>query len=96
MLIAAIIMIAVGVVLLRAIARGGNTPVRPGPEETIAIGGAPILGRPDAPVVLVEFSDFECPVCARFSRVVIPALKRDYIGLYRSRLDTSQLDGLHL
>jgi protein-disulfide isomerase len=38
-----------------------------------------ILGDPNAPITIVEFSDFECPFCARFSEDVLPALKENYI-----------------
>lgn len=33
----------------------------------IQIGESPTLGNPDAPVRVVEFSDFECPFCSRFA-----------------------------
>lgn len=36
-------------------------------------------GRPDAPVVVVNFSDFGCPYCARFARETYPALEREFV-----------------
>ncbi|GAA3968760.1 hypothetical protein GCM10022384_20090 [Streptomyces marokkonensis] len=37
------------------------------------------LGKPDAPVVLIEYSDFQCPFCGRFARETKPELLRDYV-----------------
>ncbi|MFH9819957.1 DsbA family protein [Streptomyces sp. NPDC017230] len=37
------------------------------------------LGRRDAPVVLLEYSDFQCPFCGRFARETKPELLREYV-----------------
>ena len=44
-----------------------------------SIAGAPTLGRADAPVTIIEFSDFECPFCQRYSKNTLPEIKREYI-----------------
>jgi protein-disulfide isomerase len=39
----------------------------------------PFLGSPDAPVVIVEFSDFQCPFCGRLYQNALPQIKEQYI-----------------
>ncbi len=62
-----------------------------------SVAGAPTLGQADAPVTLVEFSDYQCPFCGRFFAVTLPALKRDYIdtGKLRYVFRDFPLDQLH-
>lgn len=38
-----------------------------------------VLGKSDAPLTMVEFTDFECPFCKRFHETTFPALKKSYI-----------------
>ncbi len=39
----------------------------------------PTLGKKDAPIVMLEFSDFQCPFCGKFFRDTFPKIKKDYI-----------------
>lgn len=49
-------------------------PARPDPSERYEVSteGSPARGPEDAPVEIVEFSDFQCPFCSR----VTPTLKQ--------------------
>jgi protein-disulfide isomerase len=44
---------------------------------TVPIGDSPVLGRADAPVTVVIFSDFECPFCSRANES-LEALREKY------------------
>lgn len=46
-------------------ARQGPPPEDYNTVHKIATDNAPILGNPNAPITLVEYSDFQCPYCAR-------------------------------
>jgi protein-disulfide isomerase len=53
-------------------------PTPPLPAE-LTIEGMPSEGRADARVVVVEFSDFQCPFCARHARETQPEIRREYV-----------------
>ena len=38
-----------------------------------------IKGDPDAPVTIVEFSDFQCPFCGKWFLQTYPQIKKEYI-----------------
>ena len=52
---------------------------------TVSINGRPTLGKADAPVTIIEFSDYQCPYCQRFATTVFPKLKEDYIDTGKVR-----------
>jgi protein-disulfide isomerase len=39
-----------------------------------------LLGRPDAPVQVLEFADFECPACGNFAMISEPDIRRRVIA----------------
>lgn len=38
-----------------------------------------VLGRPDAPVTIVEYADYQCPYCARWATDTFPAIVDEYV-----------------
>lgn len=54
------------------------------------------LGSRNAPVTIVEYTDLQCPYCARFSEQTLPALRKDFIDTGRVRLVSRDLPlGFH-
>lgn len=45
-----------------------------------------IKGDPNAPVTMIEFSDFQCPYCAGFYRNTLPQIEEKYIAAGKVKL----------
>lgn len=75
-------------VLVAAVA--GALPLAARAQTGVAPGHT--LGRPDAPVTVVEYVDFGCSACARFAREAWPALRRDYVETGRVRWRVVPID----
>ncbi len=48
-------------------------------KANISIEGAYTMGSKDAPLTMVEFTDFQCPFCQRFHVQTFAELKKNYI-----------------
>ncbi len=67
-----------------------------GPIE-VSLDDDPVLGDEDAPIAIVEFSDFQCPFCASFRSNTFDQLKEEYIDTGRVKLVYRDfpLDSIH-
>jgi len=53
---------------------------------SVDIGDSPVLGDSNAPVTIVEFSDYECPFCGKFFSETSPILRSTYIDTGKVKL----------
>lgn len=52
----------------------------------VSIDDDAVKGDDKAPVTIVEFSDFECPFCAKFYRETLPKITEEYINTGKVKL----------
>jgi protein-disulfide isomerase len=66
-----------------------NAPARPAAaDERVSMAfqpGALALGRANAPLVMVEFTDYECPFCRQFHLTSFEQIKKNYIDAGKLR-----------
>lgn len=54
-------------------------PNQPITELKISADNDPIIGNSNAPITIIEFSDFQCPFCAKFHIQTLPKIMDEYI-----------------
>ena len=54
--------------------------------KQVSVDDDPVLGDKNAPVTLIEFSDYECPFCKRHYDQVYGQIKKDYIDTGKVKL----------
>jgi protein-disulfide isomerase len=52
---------------------------------TVSAGAKYVLGKSDAPLTLVAFTDYQCPYCVRFETTIFPEIKKNFIDTGKVR-----------
>ncbi len=47
--------------------------------------GDPVKGSPDAPVTIIEYTEYQCPFCARFVQETLSLIEENYIATGKVR-----------
>jgi protein-disulfide isomerase len=74
-----------------------STPISPQQSKryNIPADGSPALGPANAPITMVEFSDYQCPYCRQWHDQVYNRLLQDYKGKIRFVYRDFPLSGIH-
>ena len=72
-------------------------PTQPLPESLMVVGDAPFKGNAEAPITLIEFSDYQCPFCARHARDTLAEIDKAYVstGKVRYVFRNFPIEGIH-
>ncbi len=54
--------------------------------KDIKTDGDPYIGKADAKVTLIEWTDYQCPFCKKFELETLPELKKNYVDTGKLRI----------
>jgi protein-disulfide isomerase len=66
-----------------------QTPSKPAANAASLLAPTPqdrILGKPDAPITIIEYASLTCPHCAHFEKEVLPKLKEKWVDTGKAKL----------
>lgn len=66
-------------------------PAVPSAKVKVLEGQGYSMGKEEAPLTLVEFTDYQCPFCSTFHRETFPKLKENYIDTGKLRFISRDL-----
>lgn len=74
--VAAVLLVVVVIVVGEALRGDSDVKI---PERAVPAEGR-TLGDEDAPLTIVEYSDFQCPFCARAASTTTPLIEEEYVA----------------
>jgi protein-disulfide isomerase len=70
---------------------GPAAPEQPTTAKITDLSGVNMLGKKDAPLTIVEYTDYQCPFCQRFHVSAYPEIKKNYIDTGKVRFYSKDL-----
>ncbi len=92
---AALVALLLALLLIVAACAAPGLPTEPASPTSPASGSEPAdaggdvrsKGSADAPITIVEYSDYQCPFCSRWVDETYPVILQDYIDTGKVRLE---------
>ncbi len=85
--LAGIVIAAIAILIFNQGNITGNAVKNPSaPTVEVSVDDDAVLGSQDAPVTIVEFSDYQCPFCRKFWTETYPQLKQEYVDTGKAKI----------